>query len=459
MRSHKSSHIIHKQSVRLEMGMTAEAFNLQNRLSSLFLHGLNTKLEELFDRISSPDRILRIDKLDIDLGTMTERNFEAEFSEKLLEQCSVRLTEDKGNNGSSSMNSTELELNQSTAEALIFFLEHGVMPWYQARTNIPDFESKIINTYSEKEWNQLTGYLKSIIRKKGYMIRRLVLQFSETLLKNILIHSQPGLSNNQVHLEEILLDVKGLFIGGIYPPKDIRNLVWESAIIAALQSGSETDFIRKFQNRVIDEQMSIRKNREEKQEGMKRNPEETGSLKKQKRKVKNKDEAAENEYFVNHCGVIILHPFLHTYFNELGLTEKGKFKDTNSQHRAVLLLHWLATGEQTVAEFELVLPKLICAVDFAEPVPNQIELSGQEKEESESLLLSVTRHWEPLRRTSIEGLRQSFFHREGKLIRSENGWILRVEQKTIDILLNRLPWGIGTIKLPWMRYTLNVEWC
>ena len=107
----------------------------------------------------------------------------------------------------------------------------------------------------------------------------------------------------------------------------------------------------------------------------------------------------------------------------------------------------------------LLLPKLLCALNFEEPVPNKIDLSEKEKEESETLLKSVLGHWEPLRRTSIEGLRQTFFQREGRLTPTETGWKLRVEQKTVDILLDKLPWGYSTIKLPWMKNILNVEWC
>ena len=124
-----------------------------------------------------------------------------------------------------------------------------------------------------------------------------------------------------------------------------------------------------------------------------------------------------------------------------------------------MLLHYLATGETKVAEFNLLLAKLLCAVDFEEPIPNFIELTEKEKEESGNLLKSVTEHWAPLKNTSAEGLRNSFFEREGKLTQTETGWLLLVEQKTIDILLDKLPWGIGTIKLPWMKNTLNVEWC
>ncbi len=80
-------------------------------------------------------------------------------------------------------------------------------------------------------------------------------------------------------------------------------------------------------------------------------------------------------------------------------------------------------------------------------------------EESEALLQSVIRYWPPLKNTSVDGLRHSFLQREGKLEQKQNGWLLTVEQKTIDILLDKLPWGFSTVTLPWMKEMISVDWC
>ena len=68
-------------------------------------------------------------------------------------------------------------------------------------------------------------------------------------------------------------------------------------------------------------------------------------------------------------------------------------------------------------------------------------------------------YWTVLMSTSPDGLREGFLQREGKLTLSDHGnWKLRVEQKSIDILLGYLPWGISMVKLPWMENLLVVEW-
>ena len=37
-------------------------------------------------------------------------------------------------------------------------------------------------------------------------------------------------------------------------------------------------------------------------------------------------------------------------------------------------------------------------------------------------------------------------------------WLLRVERRAEDGLLDRFPWGWSWIRLPWMDHPLQVEW-
>lgn len=170
-----------------------------------------------------------------------------------------------------------------------------------------------------------------------------------------------------------------------------------------------------------------------------------------------KDAIAETQY-VSNSGIVILHPFLEAYFTELDLLQGRQFINLHASARAVLLLHYLATGEEEVAEFELVLEKVLCGYPPNETLSNKLELSEKEKEELLKLLESVIGYWPPLNNTSISGLRDTFIQRQGRLSPKENGWHLTVEQKTVDILLGKLPWGFSTIRQPWMEAVLNVDW-
>ena len=60
--------------------------------------------------------------------------------------------------------------------------------------------------------------------------------------------------------------------------------------------------------------------------------------------------------------------------------------------------------------------------------------------------------------SSAGALREGFLIRDGFIEETEKTWELKVEKKTLDILMESMPWAFGMIKLPWMEKRLNVEW-
>lgn len=170
------------------------------------------------------------------------------------------------------------------------------------------------------------------------------------------------------------------------------------------------------------------------------------------------DQQMESPQFFKNAGIVLIHPFLSNFFKNLHLLEGSKFKDISCQSKAVLLLHYLATGESNPPEYEMVLSKFLCEMPANMPIDHTLSITDEEKEETNNLLLAAIEHWGALGGTSPDGLREGFLSREGKLEKEGAGWKLYVEQKTLDILLDRLPWNLSLIKLPWMKEILKVEW-
>lgn len=163
--------------------------------------------------------------------------------------------------------------------------------------------------------------------------------------------------------------------------------------------------------------------------------------------------------YVPYAGMVLLHPFLTRLFEATGLTENGVLIPTDAAHsRAVQLLYYLAAGTAEVPEYDVVLPKLLCGLALDTPIERHNLLTDTDRQEAETLLQAAIRHWGALGQASSDSLREGFLQRDGKLLRRDDGWLLQVESKTIDILMNRLPWGIGFVKLPWMNEILHVEW-
>lgn len=170
------------------------------------------------------------------------------------------------------------------------------------------------------------------------------------------------------------------------------------------------------------------------------------------------EELATQEIYIENAGLVLLWPYYGTFFKNVKLLEGGKFIDETSAMRAIHLLQYLVTGEEEAPEYFLTLNKLLCDWDITKPVIKGMELSEFEKSESEELLQTVISHWSALKNTSMKGFQTSFLQRDGALTKNENNWLLRVERKTYDMLLDRLPWGISMVKLSWMKTLLNVEW-
>ena len=164
--------------------------------------------------------------------------------------------------------------------------------------------------------------------------------------------------------------------------------------------------------------------------------------------------------WVKYAGLVIFHPFLQRLFVKTSiLTEGEKNIPFHNLSKAAALLHFMATGNDEIYEFELGFIKVLIGLDPEESLlVSDGLITSLDKEESISLVQSVIGHWSVLKNTSVDGLRQTFIQRNALLNRSEMGWKLLVEPSAFDLLLNQLPWSFNIIKLPWMNKPIYTEW-
>lgn len=169
-------------------------------------------------------------------------------------------------------------------------------------------------------------------------------------------------------------------------------------------------------------------------------------------------EPLENTLFVANAGVVLIAPFLQRLFERLDLVVDKQFVGVPAAERAVALIQYAVTAQSQAAEPLLVLNKLLCGLPLQAPVPREAQLAAQEREAVDGLLLAAIGHWGALGRTSLAGLRQTFLQREGRLEHRGEAWHLEVQPQTFDMLIDRLPWGFSTVRFPWMREVLHVQW-
>ena len=159
------------------------------------------------------------------------------------------------------------------------------------------------------------------------------------------------------------------------------------------------------------------------------------------------------------AGLVLLNPFLQTFFSNLNLLEGKDFKTHMERQRAVQLLAYLASGQEQLPEYKLMICKILCGWPLHTPPGPFAALTKTEKDESESLLRAVLEHWVQLKGTTPDQLAISFLNRTGKLKRlDKQSWQLDIYPASFDVLLEVLPWSFSLIRLSWMTGMMYTNW-
>ncbi len=161
---------------------------------------------------------------------------------------------------------------------------------------------------------------------------------------------------------------------------------------------------------------------------------------------------------IENAGLILLWPFFAHYFQTLNLIHQNKFIGIKESSHAAYLMDYLVYGHEESKELNLTLNKILCDIPRATPLELRVPLTSNEKELSTQLLEIAISRWDIIKNTSIEGFRESFLQRRGKLEWQEEKIVLTIEPKAYDMLIDKLPWSISTIRLPWLTQTLQVKW-
>jgi hypothetical protein len=172
---------------------------------------------------------------------------------------------------------------------------------------------------------------------------------------------------------------------------------------------------------------------------------------------------SKDPVYIGNAGLVLLSPFLPHLFSSLNMQEKDEkgrntWRDHASASRAVHLLQYLVDERTSAPEPLLVLNKILCGLQPATPVQRDIEISAGEKEVCASLLKAVLANWTIISNTSVAGLRETFLQREGKLESDGEKWKLHVQRKTLDVLVDQIPWSFGLVFHDWMPGPVHVTW-
>ncbi len=495
--STEQRHIIHRQVIELRLASPNGAFRIQSRASQLFQRDIAQRLDEHFSRLGLGEAVLRIPRLEIELGRISLENLDRDFVnlcalsiqrevERILRQASLEPATVKEADSSQLAGGMLASAAENRLQALRMFLLEGIVP--------PAFQGKSWEVL-EAEWMEVLNaqshsaieMLRELAARTPLSMERMARQFSPQWIEALLnLFGEQGSPAQPTEArprqpdaapaaareeatpelpqlwwralpEPFRLQVQGWMAGHqqeppLPPDRSARTHLLAGILRTLLihpRARWEAE-ARRLLSSMATSSPPIQPEGATARAGQKASqPGASASTTKK---------AGQEKIAVQNAGLVILHPFLPAIFETLGYLEGKDWKNKEEQERAMHLLLYLATGESQLGEYEFLIPKLLCGWPQNEAVNRFLVLTETEKQEAEELLDAILKHWAALKSSSPGLLQEGFLQRMGLLYKSPDSWKLQLEHKAQDVLLDRLPWGISIIQLPWMMERLAVEW-
>ncbi|MDB4582352.1 contractile injection system tape measure protein [Draconibacterium sp.] len=508
----RQNHIVHTLKYKVEFEDSNRNNNKQHDILGRMHHEkIEPLLQQTFDSICKKNEHLQIEKLELDLGTIPTDKWENGFTDEIILLITEKLSEIKSytnskieilpprNKTADSSGIKLLPTANQEEDLFLFFLQNGYQNW-----NIPSHPTISFNKIFEKIISRKSAdfhkKLSLAFKHSDFVIQRFITQIKQDLRVKWITSWYPEFIDIISELEKVL--PRQLHSWRL-PKKRINDFIsWlkEKIVFYVLSEDIKAQLTEKFckaySSEIIfffeEDPIHLKKEKTFPKKLKLRSPFTssvleliTNNIKNGKTEIKKKvrkkstrsktnvktdiknrldntSEETQKEFekgiFANNAGLVVLWPYLNSLFKELNLLDKNRFLNDKAKQQALFILHYLATGETKTEEHELLIPKIITGYTLQQTVPLTIHLEQSVTDECDKLLQNAIRNWSILKSTTPNGLRQSFLQRNAIIKFKEKQWHFLFERKGIDILIDRLPYGLSVIKFNWLMYPIYVSW-
>ncbi|MBE9011544.1 hypothetical protein IQ250_15145 [Pseudanabaenaceae cyanobacterium LEGE 13415] len=183
-------HLIGRTILELDTGNLADVWSLQEEVSRAFQQQAVPELERLFDRLAGINQVLRFDQVVVEIGLIDRRCLAEELSTNLLAALNQTLNDALLQDARSQEN-TLIQHSRSAAdwEVFLYFLQVGRLPWWVPARNWQNWFSRweaVIQ--GNTNWR---SSLQRLLARNSAVQQRLVEQFPESFLSQLIVRMQP----------------------------------------------------------------------------------------------------------------------------------------------------------------------------------------------------------------------------------------------------------------------------
>lgn len=238
-----SSHVIDECRVELKFRHERQALEGQGVWETLVRDRLLAVAEAVFDEVSEPGKIRRIDALSIDLGGADPRTNSREIERRMREQLHAALRASTDLSARQAAREQRLPvpaggqiLTRATSDIdqLQQFLQSGQLPWHSQHRATTSFDAWVRHVL-ETKGEDFARWLRAAAQRRS-VVPRLVRQFPEDVLEAVGFLLLPG---HGVILSAMARELSLLFAGdgrGMDSLSGLNRMVWEALLDAALES-------------------------------------------------------------------------------------------------------------------------------------------------------------------------------------------------------------------------------
>lgn len=515
------SHRIRRLRCLVSTRSQTEAFAIRQSLHDRWQDTLLPAFESTFDQIAGSDRIIHIPKLEFDLKVNSEQELLELLPELIRQQLSEQLrsqdlttipltTIPLTTSSQSGEVWRETTAQQNQFEILMHYLRTGALPWQVSYASASDIAVDLKETCRQQR-SQLINYLSHRAETTAFYFRllqlltrsqtiamidalldRLSAEWKITIIEVIeFVSESTQIQLNQPMRSQLVAAILSKVSSEPIPSNELSRSLDQILTQARIDRQALVDTLPSVSAALLQAQPNFERPRPDPNLSVVENPEinlladevlrsqlsnnqfnhpefNLDSLNLlEEEELLNQDHEFETDVsndkfslFVNYAGLVLIHPFISLLFEATGIKEANSHAIADAQiPHAAALLHFLATGQEEIYEYELGLIKILLGLEPETPIlVGEGLLQNCDREEAETLLQSAISYWTILGNISTDGLRASFLQRSGLLRKTEDRWNLNVEHQSFDMLLEHLPWTISIVKLSWMKYPLYTEW-
>jgi hypothetical protein len=225
----KMRYIIKKQILELNIDERLNYFQVQQQVSDRYWNEIVPVLEKSFNTIGNEDKVIAIDKLELDLGVISERKLRShEFIREVTKIIEEKISA-LADTGSAMDSVKSVENHVSVFFQWLYYMDHGYLAW-NSDTPSEKWNTDVIKSLDQDQALRLI-LLKRLTENHDFLKRFVNLHDDALLGSFFKVISETGQEDISVYVGELIGLSSYLAEKGIadYHEKRLRNKLWQDA--------------------------------------------------------------------------------------------------------------------------------------------------------------------------------------------------------------------------------------